>query len=169
MLSYEEYIDQYRIIHQEGPYGNARRLADFLRPYLEASGASTVLDYGCGRGGLFERLRVPKPYSYDPAVPEYSDRCKLPARVDLVLCLDVLEHIPEAYLPIVLSDIVSFSDNAIFVVSTFLAAKLLPNGENAHCTLRTEEWWYELLLRYYGRVQVGDLTGRVLLFGQVEI
>ena len=70
---------------------------------------------------------------------------------DAVLCLDVMEHILEQDTFWVLNDI---KDNgggkAIFCIHTGIAIHRLPNGENCHCTVKSEEWWLNRLRAVFG-------------------
>jgi len=128
-------------------------------------GATSLLDYGCGKGmaykadGKFpgsaaamgfdvppgsnlEDLLGYKVFKYDPAVPEFATEPN--GYFDLVVCSDVLEHIPEEDIDWVLEQLVWRARKALFVtVGIYPAKKTLPNGENAHVTVKPEEWWRE--------------------------
>src|SRR5688572_8095812 len=85
-----EYLEQQRLLHGDARYGTSsgRRVNDVLT-LIEREKCETVLDYGCGKGQL--RQRVGECVAeYDPAVPG-KDADPEPA--DLVVCSDVLEHI----------------------------------------------------------------------------
>ena len=86
---------------------------------------------------------------YDPAIPKYAT--KPDKVVDLLINIDVLEHVPEEHLDEVLSDMAASCRDAIIIVDMAPAAKTLPNGENAHCTLHPHPWWHDRLSRYFGR------------------
>lgn len=58
-----------------------------------------------------------------------------------MICTDVMEHIPLEEVDRVLAEIRSVSPNAFFNISCVKAAEILPNGENAHCTVRPARWW----------------------------
>ena len=121
-----------------------RYLPDIM--YLvKESNVQSVLDYGSGKGevwkehGLRSLLEV-KVFLYDPGVEEFQKKPSIPA--DLVICTDVMEHIPENCVDEVLKDIENFSKKAIFfTISTREANKILPNGQNAHVTIKPKEWW----------------------------
>jgi hypothetical protein len=85
---------------------------------------------------------------YDPGVPEYET---LPTgEFDGVICTDVLEHIPEGLLPETFETIFSKARHFVFlVIDCGLAVKKLPNGENAHCTVKLPSWWNSQLRSYY--------------------
>jgi hypothetical protein len=53
-----------------------------------------------------------------------------------------MEHCPEEDLRWIVAEIFSFARRFVYVnVACFPAEKLLPNGENAHCTIQPPEWW----------------------------
>jgi hypothetical protein len=114
----------------------------------------TVLDYGCGSSRLVDwvaKLNDAVAYRYDPAIAEFSS---LPIeRADLVLNTDVLEHIPINHVDEVLRAISSISRHVFFNISTVEAANRLPNGDNAHCTVRPAKWWKEKLSSHFNFVQ----------------
>ena len=69
-----------------------------------------MLDYGAGKGRLGEALRkmLPNPpviHCYDPAAPEWAGE---PAPCEMVVCIDVLEHVEPGYLDPVLDDLVQY-------------------------------------------------------------
>ena len=91
-------------LHQSNPsFGNRDQAAGMaatlplaLYRTHELGFCSSVLDYGTGKGLLVDRLRAELPPSirvdgYDPAIQKWSQK---PSVVpDILLCLDVLEHI----------------------------------------------------------------------------
>ena len=83
---------------------------------------------------------------YDPAYEPFS---RIPVGTfDGVICTDVLEHCPEQDIPWILSELFSFARRFVFAnVACYPAMKHLPNGENAHCTVRSADWWREQLAR----------------------
>lgn len=149
----KDYIKQYEILHnQDKSYGASYEnyleeislIIDYIQP-------KNVLDYGCGKGVLLNNLikKYPKInfYGYDPAVSKYK---KLPTqKIDLIINTDVLEHIPEEYLPDVIKDISSLCDNCFFAIHHALAYTLLPNGQNAHYTVKPPFWYQRLMSKYF--------------------
>ena len=108
---------------------------------LECGGHGSILDFGCGKGELVDRLRQNgfSAYGYDPAVAEYS---VLPERrFDLVVCFDVLEHVEEEYVDAVVATIFSFSRRVLLDIALASASQVLSDGRNAHLTVRPAEWW----------------------------
>lgn len=147
-----ELIDQYKILHNSGHYGSSgEHKAKWIVPYLNFNHQS-VLDYGCGRCNLVNTLGIKDTYKYDPAIPEFSIRPN--KQFDLVICTDVLEHVSEDGLNYIFKDIRSFSDNVFFTICTRLASKILPDGRNAHQTVKPADWWQKKIKRYF---MVSDL------------
>ncbi|HYR34320.1 MAG TPA: class I SAM-dependent methyltransferase [Burkholderiales bacterium] len=131
-----------------------------IKALIDATGAKSVLDYGAGKGtqyrpqplivdgrhvadGIAEYWDV-EIECYDPGYADYS---KLPeATFDGVVCTDVLEHCPEEDLPWILDEILAFARRFVYLnVACFPARKSLPNGENAHATVRPPQWWEALV------------------------
>ena len=71
-----------------------------------------LLDYGCGsRRSLMETFKPKRDVRvqcYDPAVPEYSDP---PVPAQMVVCLDVLEHIEPECLEDVLDHLAELTEH----------------------------------------------------------
>lgn len=105
--------------------------------------ARSILDYGCGRGRLGTALRKSRwggsIKQYDPCVPAYA---ALPPKCDLVLCVDVLEHIEPDKLETVLRHLRSCTRRGAYVViATRPSNKTLPDGRNAHLIIESAAWW----------------------------
>jgi 2-polyprenyl-3-methyl-5-hydroxy-6-metoxy-1,4-benzoquinol methylase len=71
---------------------------------------------------------------------------------DLVICCDVMEHIPMAEVGRVLSEIKRKSDKALFTISMRPARARLPDGRNAHVTLLTAKEWMRWIKDVFGSV-----------------
>lgn len=147
------YIDEYKKLHKEvASFGSgACMYLDEICLIIEELKPKTVLDFGCGKASLIKELNLRYPniefYGYDPAI---EGRNILPIEhADLVINTDVLEHIPEDILPSVIEKIASISDKCFFGLHHALAYTILPNGENAHCTVKPPIWYYELFLKYF--------------------
>ena len=146
-----DYIEQYAKMHSKMKYGSAgiKHLNLILLACSELK-IKSILDYGCGRGKLHEELSKNKNlliHRYDPAIKEFSV-IKV-ENVDLVVNTDVLEHIPEEDIQDVLEHISTISDKVFFSISNRLADKNLPNGENAHCTVKSAIWWLKQIRFYF--------------------
>jgi hypothetical protein len=133
-----------------------------IKRLIERTDASTILDYGSGKGSQYDPRPVKAPdgsvhesmvdywdvtavQCYDPCYAPYST---LPqGRFDGVICTDVLEHCPEEDIPWILGEIFGYAERFVYAnVACYPASKVLPNGENAHCTIKPVAWWRELIL-----------------------
>ena len=151
------YIEHYRVVHQTiQTYGTG---LTFHLPYLASVllmiRAKSVLNFGSGKSQLTTLLAkygVTESYDYDPAIPE---RSTLPDRkFDVVINTDVLEHIPEQELPQTIQQFKALSPTSINIPDLQKARLVLPNGENAHCTLKTPQQWCDLFAQYYQHVRI---------------
>ncbi len=127
-----------------------RKFRKPLKKILEKYYISTVLDYGCGGSnwecekfddetGLSAKkyFNLQKIYRYEPA-RSIDERSK----VDCVISFDVLEHIFISDIPAVLRNIFSYSEKIVVLrIACYPAIATLPNGENAHITVRDYNWW----------------------------
>tara|TARA_R110001583_G_scaffold11926_17_gene53287 strand:+ start:435 stop:974 length:540 start_codon:yes stop_codon:yes gene_type:complete len=143
-------IDQYKILHnQKEGYGNGYNDTtlnlDHLSNFLSVYESKMILDYGCGKGDLTKYLNKSYTcYGYDPAIEEFDNEYR-GIDFDTIVCLDVLEHIPEAELDALLNNIKSYNvDSLYFIVSTRYAKTKLPDGRNCHETVKPKDWWKNL-------------------------
>ncbi|MCW5604487.1 MAG: class I SAM-dependent methyltransferase [Burkholderiales bacterium] len=135
-----------------------------IKELIDRTGSRTILDYGCGKGYQYDlrdielagvgRLESVIDYwdvdeirCYDPCYERFS---KLPEeKFDGVISTDVLEHCTEEDLPWIVEEIFSYATRFVFAnIACYPAKTRLPNGENAHCTVRPPEWWKNL----FGRI-----------------
>jgi 2-polyprenyl-3-methyl-5-hydroxy-6-metoxy-1,4-benzoquinol methylase len=146
-----ELIQQYRLLHATRAYGDTSvKSLRFLRAEIRLLKPRSILDYGCGQSRLLERLNLGYPADlirYDPAIPEWAK--KPDRRVDLLICIDVLEHIEEGDLDGVLDEMAGLCRNAMIVIDTRPAATILPDGRNAHATIKPHAWWRQRLARHF--------------------
>ena len=126
-----------------------------LRKLIQRTGATTLLDYGSGKGDaydaphlLHEAWGVPRPYLYDPAFPELSVRPD--SLFDGIICSDVLEHIPEDELADAITYMIQHS--VLFVWASICcrpAKKCFADSvTNLHVTVRPFAWWSDLFERH---------------------
>ena len=141
-------IPLYRQMHAQGAfdgrstYGFAEHIAKLVR----STGASTLLDYGSGKGRQYLEGRIHElwggimPTLYDPGWRPNADRPV--GQFDGVICIDVLEHIPEEELNETLEDIRCYARSWVFFAIGYKPAnKNLPDGRNAHVTIHDPAWW----------------------------
>ena len=110
-----------------------------------------LLDYGCGHNlSLTKTLKPEREFkyqAYDPGVPDYAEE---PEPAEMVVCIDVLEHIEPDLLENVLDHLERLTQKVLFAtVHTGPAGKILPDGRNAHLIQRPPEWWLPKLLERF--------------------
>lgn len=148
-------VSQYAQLHKTKRYGHtANSYMSHVRACIVDLRATRVLEYGCGQSKLGELLGAPglEWMRYDPAISEFSALPQGP--VDLVVCTDVMEHIPEEDVEDVLRHIGTLCRNVFFNIATRRAKTILPDGQNAHCTVWTVERWMEVLRKEFTDVSV---------------
>ncbi len=131
-----------------------RAYRESIRRVFEQQDIRTVLDYGCGGSdwrttgfdettgqSAMDYFHLKQACRYEPA-RGLDERCP----VDCVISFDVLEHIFIADVPAVLRDMFSYTGKLLFLnIACYPAAAKLPNGENAHITVRDPLWWKGML------------------------
>ena len=166
---YRRMISLYQQLHSQGekvlslspeetyPGIFALRHAKEIKELIRRSGARTVLDYGSGKGYQYDIAKVTIPgdgvwdslvdywdidevHCYDPCYEPFS---KFPeGKFDGVISTDVLEHCSEEDIPWIVEEMFSLANLFVFAtVACYPAKSTLPNGENAHSTVRPAEWW----------------------------
>lgn len=143
MLITDSYREQQEKLHENPDYGVASVFyAPQVTKIINGLKVTTVLDYGCGKGRLAQHV-FPEHrfamYQYDPAMPEFAGD---PFPVQMVVCIDVLEHIEPECLDDVLDDLARLSlEYAFLTIHTGPAAKTLEDGRNAHLIQEDMRWW----------------------------
>ncbi|MDK2921217.1 MAG: hypothetical protein PWR24_774 [Desulfonauticus sp.] len=144
-------IEQYNKIHKIKHYGyNSIRFINLIQLITYEIDANILLDYGSGQSNLYSLIQKKLNLQcdrYDPAIDKISSIPK--KKYDLIINTDVLEHIPETDIEDVVKHIKYYSENVFFFIATRTAAEILPNGENAHCTVRNANWWLEKIKRVF--------------------
>jgi 2-polyprenyl-3-methyl-5-hydroxy-6-metoxy-1,4-benzoquinol methylase len=155
-LASKEYIAELNSLHQKSAIFGAgsvtKKHYSKIEKIIEKGNLKTVLDYGCGKGDLIEHLNKVSPSvevdGFDVANEKYAD---LKSRsYDLVVALDVLEHIEFGLLTNVLSEI-RIRTNSIFFcsVANYPAAKILSDGRNAHLIQIPFGSWFSTLSCFF--------------------
>lgn len=141
----EQLPEMYRKMHRGGAFvGNSweARLQNF-KEFLAFRESGRILDFGCGpTGGLAKHFGDGLVVSHDPYVKEY-EADPWNEKFDVFFSCDVFEHLTQEYLLQLTRRLCKHTSiNLVFIVlSTRPANKLLPNGLNAHITIRTAQWW----------------------------
>ena len=167
---YTRLINNYKKIHSEGSIDknnfkkkpektydglSTLKFADILQKIIKKNKCKTLLDYGSGKGSFYNNSRefnnkiYPpikdfwniEPTLFDPGIKSYIKPKN--KKFNIVISIDVLEHVPTQDLNWVLNEIFSFSNNIVFLnVACFPAKVVLDDGENAHVSLFHPMWWY---------------------------
>jgi 2-polyprenyl-3-methyl-5-hydroxy-6-metoxy-1,4-benzoquinol methylase len=168
MLITPEYRELNRKLHATNPvYGvSGFRYVDAARR-LSQWGRLDILDYGCGKAVLAEKLGPAyRVTNYDPCIEGLDTP---PEPHDVVMCTDVMEHVEPEFIMPVLKDIRRLTrEFAFFVVSTEPAQKVLEDGRNAHISLHPPKWWLERMEEAgFEVLETIDDDGKHLTFGAV--
>jgi len=131
-----------------------------IRRLIEATSAQEIMDYGAGKGLVYglSPLDIPGVGQVDTLIdfwdvnfvhcydPCYEPHSKLPQeQFDGVISTDVMEHCPEEDLPWIVDEMFRYARKFVFAnIAAYPAVMILPNGENAHITIRPLDWWREL-------------------------
>lgn len=143
-----------RQLHDEQPdYGTAAaEWAPHVIEFARQQEVKVILDYGCGKGLLKTSLATLAPeitvLEFDPAI---AGKEILPsAQPDLLVALDVMEHIEPDWLAAVLETIYGTRAKIVMLsIATSPAKKNLPDGRNAHILVKDHSWWMSTLAQYF--------------------
>ncbi len=198
---YRELEALYRTMHVEGDRlhqispeetfagTSLRPLVPVIEGLIRRFRAATLLDYGCGKAegyrtlfqlpdgrkvnGLKALWNLKNVTLYDPGYAPFSAYPE--GHFDAVINTDVLEHIPEEDIDWILAELFSFAKLFLFVsIACYPAAKDLPNGINAHITLKSPGWWLDKLdaarskrpdLRYFAVIWREDKKTHLMVEG----
>ena len=121
-------------------------------------GPRTVLDAGCAMGFLVESLRDRAVEAYGLDVSEYAiQRVRpdirrycwvdsvtdaLPQRYDLIVCIEVLEHLSPGEAEVAIANLCAHTDDALF------SSTPLDYKEATHVNVQPPEHWAELFARH---------------------
>jgi hypothetical protein len=144
-------LEHYAELHRTKAYGRGNsKIRRTIAPWVFLMNPQSILDYGAGQSRLVEQLIAPAAktrHRFDPAIPAIST---IPRETyDLVVSVDVLEHLDEPEIDSVLADIKRLSNRAILVADTRPASTILANGENAHATIQPPAWWQQKIVQTF--------------------
>lgn len=146
----KEYIAaEYRRIHESGRFSgeSLKPHEPEIRKLIAENDISTILDYGCGKANWHKKFNLVKDLTlYDPYYGPYSQ--KPSGKFDMVICTDVLEHVPEDDVESVLSELIDYTEKVLFLAIAIRPAhKSFSNGINLHLTVWPKDKWEELIDR----------------------
>lgn len=160
------YRQEYEALHARGFFGGNSCLYQKTGIYeiVKKTNSKFLLDYGSGKGKQYSIHKLDEYWGvtvecYDPYVKEFST---LPDKTyDGVVCTDVLEHIPEENLDLVLNNIFSRATKFVyFCIHVGKATKKFSNGENVHVTIRPPEYWKDKIQQYNKNNLLFEITFR---------
>jgi hypothetical protein len=152
------YRRQQQKLHENANYGVASlHFAPLVAEVYKQGQCRSISDYGAGKRRLLEGLEKqglrPTEYlPYDPAFPDYGP----PSKADLVVCIDVLEHVEPEHIDNVLLDLKEIvTKYGVFTVHSGPATKQLDDGRNAHLTQQSASWWLPKICEHFEPIQFG--------------
>ena len=151
----EYYIDQHRQAHLRSKEFRGVSLPPHIAAIdhlLHTHNCHSILDYGCGKAQHWPAEWQGRITGYDPAYAPYAARPM--GTYDMVICTDVLEHVPASAVDWVIGDIFAYRKMWAYINSaTHRADNCLPDGTNKHVTVQDRAWW-DLRLQPYDRYTV---------------
>jgi len=150
-------IDYYKnMVHDgyENDLFNLKFYKSIIKEKLTHFNIESVLDYGSGRSDWYlksfdkEKNLSAKDFFNLKSINLFEPSLDIDSRKksDCVICFDVLEHVFVGDLTNVLSNIFENAKKLVIIqVACYPAKAILPNGENAHITVRNPLWWKGML------------------------
>ena len=141
--SYQEQLYQ---LHHTGKFDSGHKRYSWVEELINQYQPSTLLDFGCGKGGLITAIQEHHPAiscsGYDPGNEQFNQFPN--TEFDMVISTDAIEHIEPAYLNDTLSVINRLMQRCgFFRIACDPAKKFLPDGRNAHLIVESPDWWRE--------------------------
>jgi len=161
--------------------------AEQIKKLIDKHKATSILDYGAGKGQQYETMKIQiagsgqtyqsvKEYwgidtieCFDPGVA--SSKSLQQSKVSGIISTDVLEHCYIDDIPWIVEEMFELAEKFVFVnIACYPALTILPNGENAHITVRSFDWWgglFESIAARHDEVDYRaccacpDLTGKL--------
>ena len=147
MQTMTDYIEEYKKYHADKntnyPGNNLKPQLHHIVDLVKDTKAGTLLDYGCGKGLQYTKWK----HHEEIGVTEHDVLPDGP--FDGIYSTDVMEHIPKEHLQETFENIFSRAERFVFLaICTQPAIAVLPNGENAHCTVEPIEFWVSMVNKY---------------------
>lgn len=162
MLITPSYLDLQKQLHANYDYGKGVD-AQECATIIQGLNAQSAVDYGCGQGHLARLLSKFEVEEYDPCIEGKDEE---PARADVVVCADVMEHIEPECLDEVLLHIRALTKKfALFVIATGPSRKVMADGRPAHLIVEDAGFWFQKLAGLFNFERFEDRSheGRGLL------
>lgn len=135
--------DQYRQMHAKRAFPGHSWKTHFetLRHCVPEIEELRIVDFGCGPNGGLAEFLPDNVISFDPYVERFNKE-PWDTDFDVLFSSDVLEHVPQRDVAPFLDNVRKSAPSYVFLnVSTRKAFKTLPDGTNAHITIKPAKWW----------------------------
>ena len=170
--NYQNLIKIYADMHNNGTiWDDAKSTFDgkslkyFFSPIkqiIDLTKSKSLIDFGCGKAKFyFNKIKIKKIeyknaiefwnikdyFLYDPGVDEFSTYPNL--KMDGVLCIDVVEHVPPEDVMNFIDDIFQLAKKFVFIViSCYEGKKQLPDGRNVHLSIKNPKEWKKIISKF---------------------
>jgi len=158
----DNYQQQLKELHRDPDWGNTSKIPPWVNLAIESYNIESLLDFGCGKGTVLETLKVKFPclqlYGYDPVM----NNVPLPNEVDMLMSMDVLEHVELSLLDDTLIDLKSRTKKIQYhLIACHKARAVLPDGRNAHLIVETPDWWQRRIRKLGFEILQESVFGRI--------
>jgi hypothetical protein len=161
----ENYLYLNKTLHTSSQFGTSgHRYAQQIFQIIKSHNINSVLDYGAGKCTLASEIKLLgcalEITSYEPTNPDLTK--KIPS--DLVVCLDVLEHVEPNLLDNVLDDICGLSKQLVFfAIPSGPSSAILSDGRNAHLVQENFNFWLKKFTPRWSIVYANYLTETIVI------
>ena len=166
---YEKTLNVYKKLHLEGTKFDSpentfdgKSLKFFFNPIkqiIDSSYSKSLIDFGCGKAKYYNEeiiinntqyknitsyWKINDYFLYDPGVKIFST---YPTnKADGVICVDVVEHIPEQDVINFIEELFRLAKKFVFIViACYPAKKQLPDGRNVHLSIKEVDEWKKII------------------------
>jgi len=181
---YEKTLNVYKKLHLEGTKFESpentfdgKSLIFWFHPIkqiIDSSNSKSLIDFGCGKAKYYNEeviinntqyknitsyWKINDYFLYDPGVKIFS---KYPTnKADGVICVDVVEHIPEQDVINFIEELFRLANKFVFIViACYPAAKQLPDGRNVHLSIKEVDEWKKIISEI--RTKFSDISPYVI-------
>ena len=170
--NYQNLIKTYTDLHNNGTtWNDAKDIFDgksleyffeSIKKIIDLTKSKSLIDFGCGKAKFYlnkilineieyknviEYWNIQDYCLYDPGVNKFSTYPN--KKMDGVICIDVVEHIPSEDVINFIEDIFKLAKKFIFIViACYLANKRLPDGRNVHLSIKNPKEWKEIISKF---------------------
>jgi hypothetical protein len=141
-------------------------VAEKAMEVMGACAGETITDFGCGEGKAMDWFRsqgmIASGVDIVQLRPDVIEAClwDMPKELgpsDFAICADVMEHIPQEHVRMVLAGIAARTHKAAFFqIANSECTVGKRHGETLHLTRETPEWWANEIGRYFRTVVTMD-------------